>query len=841
MMIYPLLSVSLPSEIRVNDCYGFTLRATNIHGEDVREEGESRIEFEIPASAKLYSSQLGCRTYNEAEAIQSVTLDLNGVAPTLYLRVDSPGSFTLTARASGGVGLTDANLSLSAQSQSFTAMDSFDQFNAGVFKAANGKTYAIGDFLTWGTTGAAGGILRLDSSLELDRAFSVGVGFNFPPTTMALQSDGRVLVGGPFTSFNGTNRQYLVRLKSDGTLDASFQLAGSGFDSTFSALELQADGKVIVGGNFFSYNGTPRSRLARLHADGSLDTSFVVGSGFDADVQGVALNPNGSMIVSGFFADYNGTGANYVAKINADGSLDPSFSLTGAGFDAPPNYFFLQSDGRAIFVGPFAFYDATPINTIVRLLTDGSLDGSFALTGTGFDSIPGTYSLAPDGKILVGGSFSTYDSVSRKYIARLNSNGTLDTSFAVTGTGFNAQISAISLQSDGKILVAGPFTAYNGIPRPHIARLNSDGSLDLSFDPGHGGLDDGAFALSQSADGRAVVGGGFATFDGTARPFLARVNTDGSLDTGFSSTGMGFNGQVYSLAHQSDGKIVVGGVFSAYDGTARGRIARLRDSGELDTTFAAPGSGFNANITHLEVLSDGKILASGPFTDFNGTARQSVARVLSDGNLDTSFVLTGTGFNPNVVSLVDQPDGKIVVVGAFTLYNGTSRPYIARLLSNGSLDTTFVTTGSGFSGAASAVDLQSDGKVLVAGSFTSYNGTSVGRVARLNSDGSLDPSFFGSATGANSSVAGVTVLSDGKILILGSFTAYNGVPRKHLARLNSDGTLDSDFVDVGFLGGAPTIVELTSESKWLVAGWFTSNGQRKLPRLARLTYNGTVD
>ena len=290
-------------------------------------------------------------------------------------------------------------------------------------------------------------------------------------------------------------------------------------------------------------------------------------------------------------------------------------------------------------------------------------------------------------------------------------------------------------------------------------------------------------------DGKILIGGQFTTYNGTARGYVARLNTDGSLDTGFPPSGYaGANGPVYSVAMQpSDGKILIGGAFTTYNGTARGYVARLNTDGSLDTGFLATGAGANSYVDSVAVQpSDSKILIGGQFTTYNGTARGYVARLNTDGSLDTGFLATGAGANSLVLSVAVQPsDGKILIGWQFTTYNGTARGYVARLNTDGSLDTGFLATGAGANNNVNSVAMQpSDGKILIGGAFTTYNGTARGDVARLNTDGSLDTGFLATGAGANSLVLSVAVQpSDGKILIGGPFSAYNGTARGYVARL----------------------------------------------------------
>jgi uncharacterized delta-60 repeat protein len=335
-----------------------------------------------------------------------------------------------------------------------------------------------------------------------DPGFGIGDGANSFILATVLQPDGKILIGGDFTSYNGTPRNSVARLNADGSPDTGFN-PGTGADNTVWAMALQPDGKILIGGDFTSYNGTPRNLIARLDADGSLDTDFAPGAGANSRVWAIALQPDGKILIGGEFTSFNGTPRNFVARLNADGSLD-------TGFDP-----------------------GTGVNDWVRAMT-----------------------LQPDGKILIGGRFTSYNGTARNRVARLNADGSLDTGFD-PGTGPSSQVLAIALQPDGKILIGGDFTSYNGTPRNRVAHLNADGSLDTGFDPGTG-ANNGVFAIALQPDGKILIGGFFTSYNGTPRNRVARLNADGSLDTGFDP-GTGANGTVWAIALQPDGKIFIGG------------------------------------------------------------------------------------------------------------------------------------------------------------------------------------------------------------------------------------------------------------------------------------------
>ena len=657
-------------------------------------------------------------------------------------------------------------------------------FNGRVFDLivqSDGKIVVVGDFTSFNGTSRSR-VARLNTNGSLDTGFNPSVSFNQMVLNVALQADGKIIVGG---FFSGTGINRVARLNTDGTLDTSFGI-GTGFNSDVRNILVLSDGKILIAGNFTSFNGSPHARMIRLNADGSVDTGFSIGSGFGSDVYKIVLQSDGKIIAGGGFSFFNGQTHNRIVRLNANGSLDTSFDA-GAGFVGLAVFnLALQTDGKIIAGGSFSQYRSVFSNNIVRINGDGSRDASFELSpitndiNAGFDAWVKALALRADGKVLTGGLFEAYSGTGVIRLARLNTNGSLDNTFNPR-TGFNGQPGSVAVQTDGKIVVGGSFTTYNGTPRNNIVRINGDGSLDTSFNP-FNGFDGDVNAVAIQADGRIVVAGSFTSFNGTARNRIARLNANGSLDTSFDP-GTGFGGIVYTLALQSDGKIVAGGGFGSFNGTTRNGIARLNTNGSLDTDFN-PGTGFDNVVNAVAIQADGKVIVGGGFGNFNANSRNGIARLNASGSLDTDFN-PGTGFNSIVYALAIQTDGKVVVGGSFASFNGTSNVNrVARLNANGSLDTGFTSnTGFGFNQAVYALSLYPDGKIIAGGEFTTFAGMNRARIAALNTNGSIDTGFNPS-TGFNELTGGLAQQADGKIVVIGGFTAFNNSGANYITRLN---------------------------------------------------------
>ena len=351
--------------------------------------------------------------------------------------------------------------------------------------------------------------------------------------------------------------------------------------------------------------------------------------------------------------------------------------------------------------------------------TPGQLDTTF-VPAPGTNDAVNVVIPQPDGKVIAAGRFTFANNIVRNRIARFNFNGSLDTTFD-PGTGADGEITAAVLQSDGRIIVAGRFTSFNGFIHNGICRLNADGSVDQTFGLGNG-INNAALALALQSDGRIIVGGQFSQIDLTQRFNLARLNNDGSVDLSFDP-GNGPNGDVNAIIIQPDGRIVIGGTFIGYNGFARGGVARVLGNGVLDPSFDS-GVGTGGNVFALELQHNGQIVLGGRFVQYSGINRTFIARIFGDGSLDF-------GFNPApndwVQSLAVEPDDRILVGGLFTDVNGVGRHGIARLNTNGSLDLIF-DPGAGCVGSLTndatqvrSIALQQFGRVLAGGVFTSYD------------------------------------------------------------------------------------------------------------------------
>lgn len=655
-------------------------------------------------------------------------------------------------------------------------------------------------------------VIQAQSPGDIAQSFNNKLQFDNAVQCVSIQDDGKILVVGDFVNFNGIQEIRIIRLNEDGTKDTSFITNSFPFSDSINTICQQTDGKILVGGHFNS-----QGSIKRLNANGTIDTSFNSGTGFNTSVNKIIQQNDGKILVVGDFTSYNNINYNRIIRLNIDGTIDTSFTI-GSGFDGIGTAITIQqqTDGKFLVGGDFVSYNGiTTGSSIIRLNNNGTIDTSFT-TGSGFDNnaMILTIQQQTNGKLLVGGVFNSYNGLSEKNLIRLNLDGSKDTSFNL-GTGFNSQVRSIAIQADNKILVGGSFTTFNNDIENRITRLNANGSKDSNFESGDG-FNSSLLHVELQNNGKILIGGVFTQYNGFNNFGFIRLNSSGSKDNSFCN-GNGFDGKIRVIKHQLNNKILIGGNFTTYNGNGvvEKRIVRLNSNGTKDVTFNT-GIGFNNDVYTMEIQQDGKILVGGNFTSFNGNVMNRIIRLNADGTKDNSFNI-GTGFNNLVYSLKCQIDGKILVGGSFTSYNGILKNRIVRLNIDGTIDTTF-NSGTGFSGDVRAVEIQQDGKILIGGSFNTYNGINHKRLVRLNIDGTVDTTF-NTGTGLTGSVFVIKTHIDNKILIGGGFSSYNSVPIKNLFRLNTDGSKDSTFV-TGVPSSSIYSLEIQPDTKILVGGSF---------------------
>ena len=341
------------------------------------------------------------------------------------------------------------------------------------------------------------------------------------------------------------------------------------------------------------------------------------------------------------------------------------------------------------------------------------------------------------GRIIFGGLFTSYSGVSFNRIVRVNSDASIDNTFNI-GTGFNDAVYDVELQADGKIMVGGFFSSYSGVSFGKIVRLNVNGSIDNTFNIGIG-FNNSVFVIKPQSDGKILVGGSFTEYNDFFYPYLIRLNSNGSIDETFN-LGSSLNGTVYDIILQSDGKKIILGDFTTVNGNSHVRIVRLNDDGSVDNTFNS-GTGFNGTV-YSGLLDEDKILAVGAFFEYSGQTNRQIVKLNSDGSIDNTFNsgagftrFSGISFSTTIIKYSD----KYFVLGDFDNYNGGTANGLIQLNQNGSINASFnYGTGLVFSaGTFNTGIILSNGVHVVFGQFSEYKGSVVNDIAFINQVGTL--------------------------------------------------------------------------------------------------------
>jgi uncharacterized delta-60 repeat protein len=714
-----------------------------------------------------------------------------------------------------------------------------------------------------------GGVVRINSDGTLDSGFvqNIGTGGNYTLRTLVLQPDGKIIIGGDFTTWKGETAGGIVRLSSDGTVDNNFKtnIGTAGNSGGVYSVALLSDGSIIVGGQFTTWNGASANKLVKLDSNGNRITLFStnVGSGTDGWVTALAIDSSNNIFVGcSNGGSWNGGSGNALVKLNSSGAKDPTFmGNTGSGgavYDGTPtvssvsisplngkilisgsmetwdglacgdavilnttgirdttslpssapgsglgyNQSAFAQDGSALF-----FTYVSSFTTIIRYTTSGVYDTAYAANVGTNKSV---YSIYPqtDGTLIVvtgNGPAGLWGTNKHSGLVKLNANGTFNTSLpsnlSIQYAASSAVLNTVEL-SDRSIIACGGFTSWNGVSVGQIVKLSSSGNVDQTFltNSGTGITGTAPRRLVKTADDKIFVfntsGGGFK-FNGSNRSSLVRLNPNGTVDDTFPSFSLSgpAGSTIFDVALQSTGKAIISGTFLEWPYGAGQNFSvsliRVDNNGTYDSSFSFTHSGNSTGPSHVKVLSDDSVIIAG--SSFYGRIR----KLGVNGETDTQFSANvGTTPTNNLIyGITVQPDNKILVFGQLRLWNGTPVNRIIRLKSDGTPDTEF--NNNVYPGLSGQYDRVTNASVLKNGQIvlaisprsSTWKGTAVNSLVRLNSDGTLDSGFTTNVgvglvpQGTSNEVERITPLSDGNFIVSGEFVSYNGVIRSRIAKI----------------------------------------------------------
>ena len=637
-------------------------------------------------------------------------------------------------------------------------------------------------------------LIRLNANGSRDSTFTGTT--NSTVYAIAIQPDGKILIGGAFTTVNFTTRFGSARLNNNGTLDTTFTLAVR----TVFSIAVQPDGNILLGGNFTLTSPNAVNRIVRVSNTGVIDTAFSAVASANNTVRAIKIQLDGKIVLGGSFTTLNGNFRNALARLNADGTLDGVFNPSvGGSSTVSIESLDLDASGKILLGGTFSSINGSSRGNIGKLNSDGTLDTSFS-PATGANLTVRAVIAETSGSHLIGGDFLIFDGIVKFRLARLNANGSPDAMFNAA-VNYEGTVNDVEIQPDGRILVAGVFFYVNGIGYGSIARFNADGTLDTSFANFAQSLFYGDVVedIEIQPDGKILVGGNLILGNSPTNYGVVRLNSNGTVDSAFSPVSITSDLPTV-LKTLPNGQILVGGRFSELNGVPRGGIARLNSNGSLDTSFAPSMSSFSA-ISDIAVKKDGKIIIGGSFATIDGVTRNNLAKLNSNGTLDASFSADASNSVTVIKMLADE---SLLVGGGFSTIGGVQRNRIAKLMPNGQIDTSFIPDFN--LGMPSAdIEIYSDGRVIVAGIATP------GHLVILNTDGSTNAVFtnnqwFNGNSSNNGFISDVEVQTNGKVVVGGSFKKVGNITRTGLARLNSINLPKKGFVD--FDGDGKTDVSI---------------------------------
>jgi hypothetical protein len=654
--------------------------------------------------------------------------------------------------------------------------------------------------------------------------------------------DGSRIVAGAFSSLNGVSRSSLAKVMSDGTVDSSWNPNVTGTSPSINAVAVDGAGNLYVGGFFESVNGFPRSNLARLKPDGSVDQTWNP-SPPNNTVSILALDGTGDLFVAGYFTSIGGEPIASLAKLSTtDASVDVTWNPAPDGqVDS------LVYDGTYLFVGgEFANIGGQSRNYLAKLDPTGAglADETWnPQPDAGQYHYVGSLLLDGSGNLYIGGLFSSIGGQSRTNIARLSTTGAGDADSSWNPSpAADSFVKAMALDGSGNVYVGGNFASIGGSQVTNLARLSTEGtgSADGSWNPAP---DFNVYSIALSLDGNVVIGGTFLNVGGERHLGFAEVSPAGVVSS--STPDAERPARVSAVAVLPDNSMIVGGYFLKSGEHTRKNILRVNADGTLDQNWDAPADQY---VQSLALDGNGNVFVGGIFSSIGGLARSFVAKVSATGTgtvdpdwnpgtdgevyalgVDAGFVYVGgtyytidghgllggfgrvssdgagaldTTWNPIsedgfVVTMAFDGSGNVYAGGEFLTGVGGAIINLARfpVAGSGAADeswtpnpspTTFPTVWS--------LCLDGNGGLFVGGTFTSIGGQGLSYVAKVSTSGAgnADPSWN---PAANARVYALAPDGSGNIYVGGRFTSIGGLSRNYAGKISmaGNGVADSSW------------------------------------------------
>lgn len=653
---------------------------------------------------------------------------------------------------------------------------------------ANGSVIVAGDFSHWGAVAAGDHCVRLKPDGSLDESFTTSPPFTGSITQILSLADQSLLVLGKKSEGGGT-QSFLQHRGSDGSVDPGFQPVLSA-DAALNSLAREASGTLLIAGRFQEFDGRPATNLVRLRADLTLDEGFQsAAAAATGELYGVAAATDGRIAIGG--AVTNPFPSSVLGVLTSQGEPDPVFvrpttifsPVSQVAFDTAGNLFVWER----IPAGYASPYRLTPTGELTYLSFSGSPNAPAPLARSN-----GHVIWAMDGSTLL------QDAV-WSWLLETLPDGTVHPQFN-PGPGLPGElpwpIFTLARMPDGDVVAPGPSGVRTNLSTGAIAfqqnlvRLDSTGTVEPGFQVNANTFEGGFNDLIPTEDGGLLVAGGLNAIQWDTRsPLVAQLNPDGSLNPDFKS-GMKLNdffwpAWVYSTVRLGDGRVLVAGTYTLQKAVGVNEttlFGRFLPDGSRDPAFkfiTSLQTRTSASISAFAVLDSDHYLLWGR-TSSSGSPTLFTYSAQGDSTPGPALEAESS-FSLRVNQLIRQPDGGILVAGTFERIGTVPRRNLARLLSDLSVDPGF-DTGAGPDGPVTAVAALADGRLLVAGAFTHWNGESRRRLVLLNPNGSVDPTFD-AGTGPDDVIYKLVEQPDGRVLLGGRFGSVDGRGSPRLARL----------------------------------------------------------
>lgn len=666
-------------------------------------------------------------------------------------------------------------------------------------------------------------ILRLNDNLSTDDTFKSGVGFDSSPFDVTTQPDGKILVGGGFTKYNGNAVQKIIRLNSDGTLDNSFNIKNNGFNSfTFNyvhGIKLLPNGKIIISGKFnvSKYSSFRGINLIRLNSDGTIDETFQPGYGGQNGMFKFEIQPD-NKIVRVYLTTIGTTDTYKIDRLNPNGDIDSAFkpidgfqSICSSGTVDYEGMFdcklAIQNDGKILFGGCFTKFNYIDTSGLMRFNSDGTTDTSFKYTVPGYPMVTAKdFIILPNNKIL------------KHNLSIIETDGK-STDLPIIKLDANTRSIKVLQSSDDKLIVC---TENEVSPSPGtVTRHHKFIKIDLTTQKTNiqsqpSTFYEGNDVIQKSNGDIILLGNSRNNFNTKYHDGIKLLDKNGFLkynnsfyENLYNQTQNNKNSFRKGLV-QTDDKIIV--LQHTY-GTKQSLI-RFNNDYSIDNSFACDIVG---SLLILNLQKDGKVI-------FGSNQHNDINRINNDGSIDTSFIPNSSlenGADGKIYCVTIQKDNKILIGGDFTSYNGFETKNILRLNNDGSIDKTFHSDKT-LSGYVSSIAVQSDEKIIIGGDNLSQIDGNYVDIRRLKDNGEIDNTFNSYATKYDHGISRIYIEPNDKILLVSKKNSeYSNDNNSEFKRLESNGLIDSTFdIGEGFNGNINSIFKQVDGS-FIITGGFT--------------------